>query len=186
MRYSKYIKIVTLAVACLVMMSVTSEADELTLIISTVDTFRVDAGTPSMCGALAVPTVPTGDSIYIDYAELIIPISADADTKNPLMLQVAPIKSEWTPGSITPSALTAVDEGYDPHVGGILPVGESITNGEVRINVTSMVTLWQQGKLSNLGLLILPISENESSFSITKDGRYNGGHAKLRIVYCKP
>ena len=175
------------AIVCLALMTAVAQAEELTLNISSVDTFRADANVARVCGALAVPEIPRGDSIYIDFAELIIPISANMDSTSSMIVTAAPIIARWTPGQQTPPlSLAIADEGYNPHVGGLYPVGAPTADTEIHINVTSMVTLWQQGKLPNFGVLVKSHTEGKSSFGFIKDGRYDGAHAKLRIVYCRP
>jgi len=162
-------------------------ADEITVKISSLDTFQKDTVSLTLRGAMAVPAIPNIDSIHIDYAELILPVSADVDSSNPLLMIVAPITKEWTPGQVDWENTWAKDGGdFNLNYGSLCPVLQSTNEKEIRLDVTPIVLQWQKGNLPNYGFMVKSHTERKSSFSVIKDGRYSGADAKLRIVYCKP
>jgi len=186
MRSIRIIKCAACIIAGLLIVVTAVQAEEMTLKISSLDTFRKDAVNPTLRGAIAVPAIPNADSIHIDYAELILPVSADVDSSNPLLMIVAPITKEWTPGQVDWENTWTKDGGdFNLDYGSLCPVFQSTDEKEIRLDVTPIVLQWQKGNLPNYGLMVKSHTERKSSYSFIKDGRYSGADAKLRIVYCK-
>jgi len=187
MKNIQFIKTTVLAISIIVVLTSTAGAEEFVLNISSVDTFRVSGEQANLFGALPVQRIPSGDSIYIDFAELVFSISATIDSAHPMLLMVNPITVDWIPEQRDSLRLLATpNDGYNPRLGGLHPVTVSAQDQEIHIDVTSIVCQWHNGSLENRGLLINSTQGNGSAFSLIRDGRYEGGHAKLRIVYCKP
>ena len=183
----KTVRVVAALVAALLSVAGWAQAEEITIALSNLSTFQKDTVTTTVRGAVAIPAIPKGDSIHIDYAELIFPASAEVDTADPLLIMVAPITRQWTPGAVSwNTGWTKAGGDFNPEYGALRAIFASTTEKEIRVDVTPLVTAWQRGKLPNFGVLVKSHTEGKSSFGFIKDGRYDGGHAKLRIVYCRP
>jgi hypothetical protein len=121
---------------------------------------------------------------FVDNAELILVVSAVCDTSEPLIIAAFPATQPVGTRSVTWSeSWGEMSGGFDPEYIAISTVESTAEEIEIRLDVTQFVRLWQTGALANHGVVIKALTEGKSSFQWIRDGRYEGGDAKLVTLY---
>jgi hypothetical protein len=142
----------------------------------------------------AIPIGLSGlpEGVFIDVAELVLSVSTFYDTMfvdsiSPLIVAAYPalesasdLSSRWS------NDWTEDPEGYDPEILSIASINSTESDFEIRLEVTEFVRRWASGAMPNHGVVIRCLSEGRSTFQWTRDNRYGGAHATLRIWYSKP
>jgi hypothetical protein len=126
------------------------------------------------------------DSVHLDVAELVFTVSTVYDTTEPLLLTVAPATTASAATlHASAEAWTTEAAGYDPEYLMFTPMCSTEDEVEVRIEVTHLLHRWLTDEAPNYGLVLKSVSEDKSTFHWIRDGRYNGGDAKLVVLYTR-
>lgn len=138
-------------------------------------------------GFVQVPIPKMLDSVYLDVAEVVFPASTVFDTTEPLLLTVAPVTSQTASLQLaTQRGWAESNDGFDPEYVLLTPMLSTQPGEEVRIEVTHLLRRWMKGEAPNYGLVLKTLTEGgRSTFHWIRDGRYEGGDAKLVIHYSR-
>ncbi len=137
--------------------------------------------------AFVAVTLPSIDEkTIIDLAVLVVTVSTQCDSTDPLFLMaceatVAPASQPMT----WQKNWTDLSGGFDPEHIALVPVSSSAAEVEIRFDVTAIVRRWAAGEAPNYGFVLKSLSEYKSSFHWIRDGRYDGQDAKLEICYSR-
>ena len=124
------------------------------------------------------------DSVYLDRAELVLTVSTAPDSTEPLLIAVFPATERLdTRPTAWSEDWSVMSGGFDADYCGLASISETNDAVEIHLDITVMVERWLKGDGANYGLVLKSISENKSTFSWKRDGRYDGGDAKLVIYY---
>jgi hypothetical protein len=125
------------------------------------------------------------DSTYVDRADLVLRVSTEFDSTEPLIIAAFPATAPPSELAQWSSDWTEMSGGFDPEHIAIAPLDTSAVDTEIHLDITEFVRLWRSGVLPNYGLVIKSLSENKSTFHWIRDGRYNGQDAKLEVTYSR-
>jgi hypothetical protein len=120
----------------------------------------------------------------IDYAEIVFEANIDTLSRYSVMFAGYPVTSDWNKASASWSVAWTNDGGdYNDSLYeiGLMKAGG---DGQVRFDVTRLVTSWQQGRISNYGLIIIPLEEDRKITELVHPSGYpQGVYAKVRIYF---
>ncbi len=126
------------------------------------------------------------DSFRVDVAELVMTVSTVFDTTDPLILVVAPVTNEASVSAISEDFdWTKKDAGMEMEYVTLTPLSSDVENGEVRLDITPIIDLWQRGVIENRGVVVRTATEGKSKFQWVRTGTYGGAHARLDIKYSR-
>jgi hypothetical protein len=74
---------------------------------------------------------------------------------------------------------------FDAEYLSFTPVSTTEDAYEVRLEITEIVRRWAAEEATNYGVVLKSVAENRSTFHWIRDGRYDGGDAKLVILYSR-
>lgn len=124
-----------------------------------------------------LPNIPQGSRI--DFAALIMHVQRDSTRGNYLFLKLDPITSDWTPTSLAGGQVVSVDETSASYAVADYGLGD-----RVELDITSLVTAWTAGTMTNRGFLLkTEIPEDATNFSVKSTG---GVKADLVVYYTAP
>lgn len=127
-----------------------------------------------------------GDTLIIDLAELVITISAECDSTEPLLILAGPATAAVSSRPSTWQEEWAdMSGGFDPEYLSFLPIGGSEKELVIRLDVTEIVKRWSKGETPNYGFVMKSLAEDKSTYHWIRDGRYDGADAKLEIYYSR-
>lgn len=135
-------------------------------------------------GVVAVTIPSFDDSVIIDAAFLVVTVSTQGDDSDPLFIVAAPATvAPETRTATWNSEWTSMSGGFDSENLAMVPMATTSEAAEIRIDVTNIVRRWFDGSAPNYGFILKSLSEDKSTFSWIRDGRYGGDDAKLQIFY---
>ncbi len=68
----------------------------------------------------------------------------------------------------------------------LTPMNKTTETTEIWLDVTHLLRWWLKGEASNYGVVLKSLSENKSTLSWIRDGRYGGNDANLVVMYSTP
>lgn len=135
---------------------------------------------------LDVPLPAVLDSVELDAAELVMMVSTQNDSTDPLVFAVAPVsdrallmrledRGDWT----------GRDDGSNMSYVTLTSMNSTEDAAEVRLDITPIVELWLKGKIPNRGLVVRALTEDKSTFQLIQTGIYGGANARVEFMYSR-
>ena len=120
----------------------------------------------------------------IDYAEVVFKAKIDTLSRFSVMFAGYPVTTDWNKATASWSG-TWSNAGGD-YNDSLYEIGliKARGDGQVRFDITRLVTSWQQVAISNYGLIIIPLEEDRKITElIHPSGFPQGVYAKVRIYF---
>jgi hypothetical protein len=124
------------------------------------------------------------DDKRVDYAEVVFEAKVDTLSRHSLMFVGYPLTTDWSAATSSWSS-PWTNEGGDYNESlrqiGLIKAG---SYGQVRFDITRLVTAWQQGSVSNHGLIIMPLNEERKIRQLVHPAGFpQGVFAKVTIYF---
>ena len=120
----------------------------------------------------------------IDYAEVVFRAKIDTLSRFSVMFAGYPVSSDWNKASVSWSG-TWTNDGGD-YNDSLYEIGlmKARSDGQVRFDITRLVTSWQQETISNYGLIIIPLEEDRKITELVHPSDFpQGVYAKVRVYF---
>ncbi len=124
------------------------------------------------------------DDKRIDYAEVVFKAGVDTLSRYSVMFAGYPVTRDWS-GAAPSWSSPWISEGGD-YNDSLYETGliKARGDGTVRFDITRLVTAWQQGSMSNYGLIIIPAEEERRITQLVHPaGLPQGVFAKVTIYF---
>ena len=126
------------------------------------------------------------DSVRLDIAELVLMASTVYDTTDPLLVAVVPVTDRSAAEQIAEIPdWRGNSDGTDMEYITLTSANSTTEGLELRLDITAIVELWQNGVIPNRGVVVRALSEERSTFQWTRTGAYDGEDARLEIMYSR-